>query len=522
VSPLVVVVSSIGTGAEKEIVQQTETMGTNLLMVRPAQVKSSAARKQIRGVVSTLTVEDYEVISDLAAVQAAVPGLENTLTAKAGSVSMSALVLGTTAAYLQVCRFAVKRGRFIDDDDNRQARLVAVLGAPVNEELFPGRDAIRQDIRIRGVPVEVIGVLQAKGILADGSDEDNQILIPIRAALRRVFNLNWLNPIFVSVRDPNQMIAAETEMAQVLRVRHRLEPGGKPDDFAIQNKSKVLATQKQIADSLTNLAMGLAGVSLCSLGGIGILALMLMSVKERTGEIGLRIAVGARRADILLQFLSGIAGRWRLVDRIDPRSVRRGDGCFLRSMESRTLTPDAACFVCNRARCRPRLWNLAGLEGLLNSAHPCAPGGIMNPRADSMNPACTARTKVLVIDDDERLNTLLTQHMDRFGFSVRSAVDLKGALRALKLDPPDIVILDVMLPDVDGFAVCRKVREASCVPIIMLTARGDVMDRIVGLELVLTTISPSLSNPANSSLTCRQSRVVVRIVIPGTGCAPVF
>ena len=100
-----------------------------------------------------------------------------------------------------------------------------------------------------------------------------------------------------------------------------------------------------------------------------------------------------------------------------------------------------------------------------------------------MNPAATARTKVLVIDDDERLNALLTRYMDRFGFSVRSAIDPKAALRSLKLDPPDIVILDIMLPEMDGFAVCRKVRETSCVPIIMLTARGEVMDRIVGLEL---------------------------------------
>jgi putative ABC transport system permease protein len=302
----VVVVSAIGTGAEKEIVRQAETMGTNLLVVRPVQVKNSAARKQIRGVVPTLTEEDYEAIRELAAVEAAVPGFENTLTAKAGSGSMSARVLGTTSAYLQVCRFALKRGRFLDEDDNLQARRVAVLGARVDEELFPGQDAIGHDLRIRGIPFAVIGVLQAKGILADGSDQDNQILIPIRTALRRVFNLTWLNPIFVSVRDSNKMTTAETEMAQLLRVRHRLEPGGRPDDFAIQNKTKALATLKQIADSLTNLALGLAGVSLL-IGGIGILALMLMSVKERTGEIGLRIAVGARPGDILIQFLAEAA-----------------------------------------------------------------------------------------------------------------------------------------------------------------------------------------------------------------------
>jgi putative ABC transport system permease protein len=302
----VVVVSAVGTGVKREIAREAEIMGTNLLVVRPAQVKSSAARKQIRGVVPTLTEDDDEAITELASVEAAVPGFENTLTAKAGSSSMSVRVLGTTSAYLQVCSFALKRGRFLDDEDDRHARRVAVLGARVDEELFPGQDAIGRDVRIRGVPFAVIGVLQAKGILVDGSDQDNQILIPIRTALRRIFNLSWLNPIFVSVRDPSEMTTAESDMAQLLRVRHRLEPGDMPDDFAIQNKTKALATQAQIADSLTRLALALAGVSLF-VGGVGILALMLMSVKERTPEIGLRIAVGARARDILIQFLAEAA-----------------------------------------------------------------------------------------------------------------------------------------------------------------------------------------------------------------------
>ncbi|HLY42852.1 MAG TPA: response regulator transcription factor [Terracidiphilus sp.] len=104
-------------------------------------------------------------------------------------------------------------------------------------------------------------------------------------------------------------------------------------------------------------------------------------------------------------------------------------------------------------------------------------------RADSMTSTGDRKTRVLVIDDDERLNALLTRYMDRFGFTVHSSTDPKSGLRMLKNDPPDLVILDVMLPDMDGFAVCRKVRETSCIPIIMLTARGEVMDRIVGLEL---------------------------------------
>jgi putative ABC transport system permease protein len=138
--------------------------------------------------------------------------------------------------------------------------------------------------------------------LADGSDEDNEVVVPIRTALRRVFNSTWLNPIFVSVRNPGEMAETESAIARLLRDRHRREPSGKPDDFSIQNKTRVLAAQKQVAESLNLLATTLAAISLF-VGGAGILALMLMSVKERTGEIGLRIAVGARPRDILVQFL---------------------------------------------------------------------------------------------------------------------------------------------------------------------------------------------------------------------------
>ena len=299
----VVVVSAIGTGAKNEILRETEKMGANLLVVRPAQVKNFAARKQIRGVVTTLIQPDYEAIHRLVDVSAAVPGLENSLKAKAGNRTLTVRVLGTTTVFLNVCRFQIERGRFLDDDDNGTARRVAVLGARVDEELFPSGNAIGQDLRIRGVPFEVIGVLKAKGIQADGSDQDDQVVIPIQTALRRVFNLTWLNPIFVSVRDPSGMNATENGIAQLLRVRHRLEPGGRPDDFSIQNKTRTLAAQQKIADSLTTLGLGLAGISLI-VGGVGILALMLMSVRERTSEIGLRMAVGARQADILVQFLA--------------------------------------------------------------------------------------------------------------------------------------------------------------------------------------------------------------------------
>jgi len=298
----VVLTSAVGTGAKEAVLQETANMGSNLLAVRPSQVNSAAARKELSGVVTTLGLEDYAMIAELPEVADAAPGAEATLTVKLGDGSMSALVLGTTPNYMKVGNFQLHKGRFLDADDNKAALRVAVLGARIDQTLFGKDDPIGREIRIRGDSFKVIGVLNAKGILADGSDEDNLVLIPIRTALRRVFNSTWLNPVFVSVRRPQEMEAAVAQIGNLLRIRHRLAQQGKADDFSIQDPAKALATQKQVADSLNLLSTGLAAGALV-VGGIGILAIMLMSVKERTAEIGLRMAVGARPRDILNQFL---------------------------------------------------------------------------------------------------------------------------------------------------------------------------------------------------------------------------
>ncbi len=298
----VVLTSAVGTGAKEAVLQETAKMGSNLLAVRPSQVNSAAARKELSGVVTTLGLEDYAMIAELPEVADAAPGAEATLTVKLGDGSMSALVLGTTPNYMKVGNFQLHEGRFLDAEDNKAALRVAVLGARIDQTLFGKDDPIGREIRIRGDSFKVIGVLNAKGILADGSDEDNLVLIPIRTALRRVFNSTWLNPVFVSVRRPQEMEAAVAQIGNLLRIRHRLAQQGKADDFSIQDPAKALATQKQVADSLNLLSTGLAAGALV-VGGIGILAIMLMSVKERTAEIGLRMAVGARPRDILNQFL---------------------------------------------------------------------------------------------------------------------------------------------------------------------------------------------------------------------------
>ncbi len=292
----VLLTAAIGAGAQQQVAEKTAAIGTNLIVVRPAQVERLASRATIRGTVTTLKPDDSLAIATLPCVAAAAPGAERQVRAKAGNNTTATKVLGTSPAFPVIRNFRVQAGRFFDDDDDRQARRVAVLGAQVATALFDGGDGVGKEIRVRGVIFEVIGVLEAKGVLPDGSDEDNQILVPIRTALRRVINTTWLTSVFVRVNDPKKMAEARTEITSLVRERH-----GR-NDFAIQSTSKFLAMQKQAAESLTTFATGLGGMALL-VGGTGILAFMMMSVKERTDEIGLRMAVGATPRDVLTGFL---------------------------------------------------------------------------------------------------------------------------------------------------------------------------------------------------------------------------
>jgi putative ABC transport system permease protein len=294
-----VLAGAIGAGAEADIRSRIENIGANLLVVRPAQVKRFVARKDVKGTVTTLRVEDLEAISALQLVADVVPGIETPVKVKAGSSTATTKVLGTAPAFPLVRRFEIAGGRFFDAADDREAARVAVLGSRVADALFE-HDPIGEAIRIRGVPFEIIGVLAAKGVVA-GGDEDNQIVIPIRTALRRVFNATWLTTIFVRVTNSDMMPEAEREIAGVLRQRHRIAPEAQAD-FDVQNATTFLMLQQETAATLRRLTTGVAAIAL-AIGGTGILALMLLSVRERTSEIGLRMAVGAQPRDILVQFL---------------------------------------------------------------------------------------------------------------------------------------------------------------------------------------------------------------------------
>jgi len=299
----VIIMVAIGNGAQEEVLSKIEAMGTNLLIVNAGQVQKSAGRQQIRGTVTTLTLEDVEAIGrECSAVNAAAPLQSKKVQVKYGNLSTNTTVVGTTTEFQKVRNFYVATGAFFTDEENLASRRAAVLGQSVVNNLFEGRNPIGETIRIGKVPFEVVGVMESKGADLNGVDQDDQIFIPIRTALRRVFNLTYISAINIQVANTEAMGPAVAQVTEVLRDRHRLNKQQKPDDFTIQNQADLLEAQWETTDTFTMLIGSIAGISLL-VGGIGILAIMLIAIRERTNEIGLRMAVGASRKDIMKQFV---------------------------------------------------------------------------------------------------------------------------------------------------------------------------------------------------------------------------
>lgn len=299
----VIIMVAIGNGAQNEVLSKIESMGTNLIIVNAGQVQKNAGRQQIRGTVTSLTLRDVDMlVSECPDVRMAAPVQTKKMQVKWENLSANTTITGTTSGYQAIRNFQVEKGNFFTEEEDKAYLRVAVLGQTVVNNLFGGRNPVGETIRIGRIPFSVIGVMEPKGTDLNGVDQDDQIFIPIQTALRRVFNLNYINTINVQATSIEEMDNATGQISEMLREQHRLNKQNKLDDFTIQNQIELLETQKETTGTFTALIVSTAGVSLL-VGGIGILAIMLIAIRERINEIGLRMAVGASKKDILLQFV---------------------------------------------------------------------------------------------------------------------------------------------------------------------------------------------------------------------------
>jgi len=302
---VVLAMVAIGEGAKREVLTRVQAMGRNMLVVNAGPQERRAGRPLVRGaIVETLTLADAIAIAEESGfVVRVAPSIDDPKQITHRDLSTAATVRGTTPEYSLIRDFPTSVGRFFNSEENRAGLRVAVLGSVVAERLFPDSDPIGQVVRIGRVPFEVVGVLIEKGISVDGSaQEDNQVIVPINTALRRVFNANFLKMIYLEVTSPTLMDEAEQEVAAILRERHRLARYDREDDFRIQNQRVIMNAELATVASFRKLITGMGAVAL-AVGGVGILSIMLLSVRERRSEIGLRVAVGARRRDVWVQFL---------------------------------------------------------------------------------------------------------------------------------------------------------------------------------------------------------------------------
>jgi putative ABC transport system permease protein len=295
---------AVGHGARQEVMGRIEAMGTDLIMVTPAQVRSAVGRAQVRGTVTTLTPQDAEAILDeVPQVMAAAPWASRRMPVTFEGRSSSTTILGITPEVLDVLNVGTATGSFYTDRDEITAGRSLVLGPSVASALFGDEQAVGRRVRIGQVPFDVVGVLRPRGTDLSGVDQDDVVMIPLRTALRRVFNQEWLGGIYLRARSGADMEPAADQVRWLLRERHRLDGTDADDDFVIQTQVEIMAAHREVGDTFTTLVGGIAAVSLL-VGGVGILAVMLMSVRERTREIGLRLAVGAKRRDVRTQFLT--------------------------------------------------------------------------------------------------------------------------------------------------------------------------------------------------------------------------
>ena len=298
----VIAMVGIGNGAKSQIEAQIASFGENLILVWTGSMTRGGVHTGW-GSAGTLSVEDAEAIQrEVPGVVVISPEVRTSGQVAAGNENWFTQIVGEGSDYFTMRQWPVVQGGGFSEQDVRAANKVAVVGKTIVDQLFPGEDPIGQILRVKSAPFVVVGVLRPKGLSVQGQDQDDIVLVPYTSAMKRLLGVTMLRSINVQASSPRMLNPAQAQIISLLRQRHHITPG-KDDDFTVRTQQEIADAATEQSKTMSWLLAGIACVSLV-VGGIGVLNIMLVSVTERTREIGIRMAVGARGGDILLQFLT--------------------------------------------------------------------------------------------------------------------------------------------------------------------------------------------------------------------------
>lgn len=281
--------------------EQFESLGPKVLYVT---LTSKRVRRVVSETTKPLVLSDAEAIaSQVPTVGEVAPEIHSGQLLTYRQQSLNSQVVGTTPTYLSVRNFEMAKGRFVSEVDLKQRNRVVVLGAEIAERLFGEQNPVGKQIRIKNMSFQIVGVLAAKGVLF-GSNQDDRVVVPLTTMSYQILGRTSpygisLSVISISARDKNSVSAAQFQVTNLLQIRDRAR---EKDAVRIYPQTTLMEMAEETDQGLTMMLAAIAGISLF-VGGIGVMNIMLVSVAERTQEIGLRKAIGARERDILFQFL---------------------------------------------------------------------------------------------------------------------------------------------------------------------------------------------------------------------------
>ena len=299
----VIIMMAIGQGSKESVRAELSKMGTNLLTIRPGARMRGGVR-QDPSAMQTLKMADYEsIMSEASLVTKVSPEVSSGGQAIYGANNTNTTIYGGSSEYLDIKLWQLKDGDCFTEEDIKKSTKVCVVGTTVVEELFGSKDydAVGKTIRFKSIPFRIVGILKSKGYTNWGMDQDNVIIAPYSTVMKRIAAQTYFNSIIVSALSEELSEKAIDELSVILRRNHKIKDEAE-DNFTIRSQQEMMETMGSTMDTITVILVVAAAFSLL-VAGIGIMNIMLVSVTERTKEIGLRMSVGARGIDIMSQFL---------------------------------------------------------------------------------------------------------------------------------------------------------------------------------------------------------------------------